>query len=281
MNDAVWHAAYIRSEPSERVATAVRHTLEGKSNHKLRLVPQDSKISYDWHACGGTLLCVSPQERGWVGLWGASNRFHTLVMEEGRYSGILVDCEENIWQYSFWNAGAIVDWFVSKPKEYFAQWREESICDYVKPYLLRHGIITQDLGFWETIAVIDASREVFRGNFEFIQTYCRAGLSETNFEGWLGMASTEAMNQLPNILDIPFVGSDYQPVSMGVYFDIRRNVASLESGDNRLKDLYQQSKDRINRINEFQAMAFGFPQESNYSVIFSDNDLANVYYWGP
>lgn len=278
----LWHAAYIKFTSSETTAKAIRQTMEVATNYRFRLAPPDSRISYDWHACAGNLLCVSPQENDWVGVWGSSNRFHTLIMEQNRFSGILLDREEeDYWQYSLWRDGAIMDWFVSSPKHYFSMWREEAINAYVKPYLAKRGITSDDLGWWQTIQLIDKNAVAFRGDIELLRPFVKPHIREATIREWLQLRPTPAFDQVCDIVVIPFAGTDYHAIPIGIYFDVRRDVTSLMDGDERIRDTYQWCKERLSRVDEFKPLAFEFPEGTDFSSKYNDDELAEVFYWGP
>ena len=288
MDDWNWVAGYVRNTNATELEQAIQKTLEGLSDHAVRLLDETEHANKQYCRATWEFYAISPQVRGWTAFWALMPRTCHWIFQYQQLSGLLLSGatngpgDEGNWSCVLWEDGRQTHWFVSNPQSLFETWSLDTIVQHVLPFLQLEDMYreTDHSKKWVIDRFVDIGPEADFGSA--ILSFAKTNLDEHQIDRWLGMPPLSALQEASTILDIPFIGLDYFVLDIATFLDLRRGFKPpypyLDHLTPNIVDLSIRSDDWKSTVEQFMPVLFGF-SDDNPDCWMTHNELAHLFYF--
>lgn len=226
--DKFWYGAYIYADINQiGIKHGVLNTVSSFAPAHAGLIsPEQFTGLHQSAALKWNLIVVSPKRRGWIGLWGGTPAFQRRLFQNLACSGITLEMEDgrdaSFWSYRLWQDGAVADWFISDPSQYFASWDDASVRNALSPYLKQQGY-REDLPRGEMPTGFGGKTDILQR----MQLMQRTD-GDKDIAALFPNRPAAAFTAFLSGLQVPFNRLDFDPFNFGVYLDVQDGRVSLD-----------------------------------------------------
>jgi hypothetical protein len=273
-----------QSQLAELVSKAIEKWTDGKLLHVAKPSHSFSELASGW----GEVVYLLPKDDLGASLIGQSHRLIWLLCKQchltsimlGRHSsedGLPTDC----WSYTVWQEGVPVEWFVSKPLQFFSNWAMRNLLEYVLPHLEMKKIPASLIGSTHT-EIAEAFSKT-QGKTALLRAFLKSEIEEDQIEAWLQSPADIAIKKAPELLRSQYMNIDYNIQSLSLFFDAKQGCIGLldekKAGDDQ--EVVKQYNNLVTAgkiIDDITPLGFEWGNGAN--PMSRINEYGNLFYWG-
>ena len=286
-----WYATYIQAISQSDLRLAIQDTIERVTQNQVRLVDENYYPKRTYGSLYPDLVYfLSPQTKGWTAFWGGGYAISFLVFEAHSLSGLLISGQDELldvpassiqgkfWEYVIFEKGKIRDWFVFNPVRAFLACSSALMVKFALPFLRARGRLQMNNDPPKSIdKLLRENYDLFAQPADAVHDFTQPLVGVEKLNQWHQLQTRPALELLPAVLRLPYVGPRYSLYVIGTYHDLLRGRPQPPQDlhyldlDIPAENRYERDREWQEQVSDFQPVLFASFSLRRFSGIFLDN----------